>query len=82
MYYKDLDQISVGKFIEVFCGNLNALVVNGSHKQDDLSYAAKQMINEYLSIIGGKVLLAEISRKNEIINLRIKSIAWKPALIS
>lgn len=72
MYYKDLDQISVGKFIEVFCGNLDALVVNGSHRQDDLSYAAKQMINEYMSIIGGKVLLAEISRKNEIINLRIK----------
>lgn len=72
MYYTDLDRISIGKFIEVFCGNLDALIISGSHKKEDLSCAASKLINEYLSIVGGKVLLAEISRKNEVINLGIK----------
>lgn len=72
MYYTDLDRMPLGKFIEMFCGNLDALVMRGNHKKDELSVCAKKLINEYLSIVGGKILLAEISRKNEIINLGIK----------
>ena len=72
MIYADLDKIPLSKFVEVFMGNIEYLIISGKHDKQELIDVSHKLRNEYMGIIGGKVLLSEISRKNEIMNLSIK----------
>ncbi|MCE9258367.1 hypothetical protein K0G60_13185 [Bacteroides fragilis] len=71
MIYTDLDRISLRIFIDVFCGNSDA-VCEGDYSEDEKQKAASGLVNEYMSIVGKKGILAEVSKKNEIISLVIK----------
>lgn len=71
MIYRELESIPLANFIEVFMGNLNELGPDKCSKEERKEIA-ESMINEYFSIVGGKSLLAEISRNSEFINLSIK----------
>lgn len=72
MIYTDLNKIPLLRFIDVFCGDYRALVINGSHKKGELEPIAQRLIYEYLSIVGGRQVLAEIAKKNEELNLGMK----------
>lgn len=72
MVYNDLDKIPLCKFIEVFMGNISCLDTDSGHEDSEIKETADRLINKYLSIVGGKVLQSEISKKNELLNLGIK----------
>lgn len=72
MIYKDLNEIPLQRFIDVFFGEYCALIKSGYHSNDELSKAANVMICEYMSIVGGRHVLSEISKKNEVLNLSAK----------
>lgn len=70
--YTKCDEIPLCKFIEVYNGNLEALVISGFATGKELQNAASDIIQEYATIIGSKSLLFEMSRKNNHINSNIK----------
>lgn len=70
MMYEDLENIPLSNFIEVFMGNLKAL--GEDCPKGEAARIAEYMINEYVTIVGGRQLLSEISKSNELINLNIK----------
>lgn len=72
MIYTDLNKIPLQRFIDVFCGDFRVLIINGNHEDAELESAAQKMIYEYMSIVGGRQVLAEIAKKNEQINLGMK----------
>lgn len=72
MIYTDLNKIPLLRFIDVFCGNYMALVINSIHKKEELEPIAQKLIYEYLSIVGGRQALAEVAKKNEELNLGMK----------
>lgn len=71
MIYTDLDRISLRRFIDVFCGDSDA-VCEGNYSKEEKKKAVSGLVNEYMSIVGKKGILAEVSKKNEIIGLMIK----------
>lgn len=71
MIYTDLDRISLRRFIDVFCGDSDA-VCEGNYSEEEKKKAVSGLVNEYMSIVGKKGILAEVSKKNEIIGLMIK----------
>jgi hypothetical protein len=70
--YTKCDEIPLCKFIEVYNGNLEALVVSGKVSNDELRDTASYLMQEYASIIGNNNLSFEIGKKNSIINSNIK----------
>lgn len=71
MIHTDLDKISLRTFVDVFCGDINA-VCDGDYTEKEKLGAAEKLINEYLSIVGGKTITAELIKRNEILNNAIK----------
>lgn len=65
-----LDTIPMSRFIEVYNGNVHAIVKIGKHPENDIKEAVENMINEYLNIGGGKNVMSELHRKNEMINVQ------------
>ena len=72
MLYTDLDKIPLDIFIDVFTGEKEKLVIDGEHSEDEIEQQAELLFAEYIGIVGGASLLAEISKKNNLINLYIK----------
>lgn len=72
MLYTDLDKIPLDVFIEVCTGDISKLVIEGEHSEEELSEQSEKLIAEYLEIVGGTSFLAEMSQKNNLINLHIK----------
>lgn len=72
MLYTELDKIPLDTFIDVYLGDTNKLIIEGSHTEKELSEQAENLIIEYVSIIGGISYLSEIYKKNSLIDLHIK----------
>lgn len=72
MIYNDLNKIPLQRFIDVFCGNIRALIMSGNHSDEELALVAQDMVYSYTSIVGGMQILAEIEKKNEVLNLSTK----------
>lgn len=72
MLYTDLDKIPLSIFIEVFTGNINSVVINGVHSKDEIKEASEKLIMDYVQIVGGMSALAEITKKNNILNNQTK----------
>jgi hypothetical protein len=69
--YTDLNEIPMSRFIDIYNGDLTALVKSGNPSEDELKEAAEKLIFEYFDIVGNRNIVADMSRKNEMINLRI-----------
>lgn len=72
MLYTDLDKIPLDVFIEVCTGDIRKLIIEGEHSEEELSEQSEKLIAEYLEIVGGTSFLAEMSQRNNLINLHIK----------
>lgn len=72
MLYTELDKIPLDTFIDVFLGDTNKLIVEGSHTEKELSCQYDKLVTEYIEIVGGSSILAEIYKKSNLINLQIK----------
>lgn len=72
MLYKELDKIPLSRFIDVYLGNVNRVAEGGKYTRAEKEAAAEGLCNRYLSIVGGKSMLAQISRRNEVLKLQMR----------
>ena len=73
-YYTTCDEIPLCKFIEMYKGNLNALIKGGRTKPTDgeLRKAAMGLIDEYSVITGNKNIAIEIEDRSKLIDCNTK----------
>lgn len=64
-----LDTISLADFIELFNGNINKA---GDGSDKDKLEASESMMSQYMQIVGGTQVKAEISKKNDSVNRDIR----------
>lgn len=72
MIYTDLDRIPLRAFIDVFCGDIDAICKGGTHFPKEKAENAERLVNEYLLIIGGRSAGAQLYKKNEGFNNNLK----------
>lgn len=73
MIYKSLDEIPIGRFIDVYLGDFKALTAGGAaHDMDELKNKATELIYEYAGIVKGQRQLLELQEKDDVLNLRAK----------
>ena len=72
MLHTDLGKITLARFIEVYCGDLDKVVESGMYGQKEKEEAAFQLCNEYLSIVGGSSAIAQINRRDRMLRLQMR----------
>ena len=77
--YTKCDEIPLCKFIELYKGNLKALVISGKANEEELRKTSFAIIEEYNEIIGNKNLRFAILRHSSSINYNIKIIIFEIA---
>ena len=76
-FYTDLNDITLSRFIDIYLGDTAKTVREGASGEASCGEAARQeaaarLCMEYLSIVGGKSLMAQISRRNEMLSLQMR----------
>ena len=79
--YTTCDEIPLCKFIEMYKGNLNALIKGGRTKptEGELRKAAMGLIDEYSVITGNKNIAIEIEDRSRAVDCNIKLILLESA---
>ncbi|KAA6348656.1 hypothetical protein EZS27_003889 [termite gut metagenome] len=72
MIYDRLDNIPLNRFIDVYLGDTDKITDGEALAIEKKKEIAAKLINEYSSIVSGKSVGIEISKKNEISNLKAK----------
>lgn len=72
MIYTELDKIPLSRFIDVYLGNINRVADGGKHSKEEKKAAAEKLCSDYLSIVGGRSMLSQISRRNEVLKLQMR----------
>lgn len=72
MLYTELDKIPLSRFIDVYLGNINRVAEGGKYSRAEKKEAAERLCSRYLSIVGGRSMLAQISRRNEVVKLQMR----------
>lgn len=67
-----LDTIPLGRFIDVYLGDVDK-AVDGGHSEEEKREAAESMCQEYMEIVGGKSVLALISHRNEALKIAMRA---------
>lgn len=80
-YYTSCEEIPLRKFIEMYKGDLKALIIEGNPGDKELREASTSIIEEYSMIVGGKNFSFEIDDRSRMINYGIK-IALMDVIIS
>lgn len=71
MIYNDLEKISLSRFIEVFLGDIDK-VADGIYSNKEKMEAVEKLCSEYVSIVGGKSISANIARRNEAVKIQMR----------
>lgn len=72
MVYNDLGKICLSRFIDIFLGDIDKVVQSGKYSTKEKVLAAEKLCNEYLTIIGGKSVIAQINRRDEVLKIQIR----------
>lgn len=72
MIYTELDKISLSRFIDIFLGDIDKVIVKGQYSQKEKEEAYEKLCNEYFSIIGGKSVVSHINKRNEILKIHMR----------
>lgn len=72
MIYTELDNMPLSRFIDVFLGDLDKVVINGKYSQKEKEKASEKLCNEYFSIIGGKSVISHINKRNEMLKIHMR----------
>lgn len=71
--YKELDKIPLSRFIDVYLGDLDAVVSGGgNYSEAEKREAATSLCSRYVRIVGGRSALSQISRRNEVMKLDMR----------
>lgn len=74
-----LDTIRLADFIDLFLGDVTKAVAEGKPTDEEVRQAAQAMCAEYLRIVGGRQVAAELSRENEALKLRMRDVCLRAA---
>lgn len=74
-----LDTIRLADFIDLFLGDVTKAVAEGKPTDEEVREAAQAMCAEYLRIVGGRQVAAELSRENEALKLRMRDVCLRAA---
>lgn len=72
MMYTELDKMPLSRFIDVFLGDMDKVVIRGRYSQEEKVKASERLCNEYLSIIGGRSVVSHINRRNEVLKIHMR----------
>lgn len=72
MIYERLDTIPMAQFIEVLCGNVQALVIGGEETSQALEKKAKELRFAYYSIVNGKETKARLYGEDRELKVRMR----------
>lgn len=72
MMYTELDKMPLSRFIDVFLGDMDKVVIRGRYSQEEKVKASEKLCNEYLSIIGGKSVISHINKRNEMLKIHMR----------
>ena len=70
--YNDLDEITLSRFIDVYLGDVSKVVKEGECGKGEQREAAARLCAKYLSIVGGRSLLAQISRRDGMLRVQMR----------
>ena len=76
--YTTCKTIPLSRFIDVYCGNLEALIIEGEVDKATLEATANNIVAEYVQIIGGSNMF-EIMKQDDLLNKQIKVSALESA---
>ena len=74
-----LDTIRLADFISLFLGDHGKAVAEGEATQQEVEDAARAMCEEYIRIVGGRQVAAQLSRVNEALKLRMRDVCLRAA---
>lgn len=74
-----LDTIRLADFISLFLGDHGKAVAEGEATQQEIEDAARRMREEYIRIVGGRQVAAQLSRENEALKLRMRDVCLRAA---
>lgn len=66
-----LDTIPLGRFIDVYLGDINK-AVEGEHSEEETKAAAERLSHEYMEIVGGKSVAVLLSKRNEALKIAMR----------
>lgn len=72
MMYTDLDRMPLRVFIDLICGDFGVVANGKSFSEKDVVDTAEMLISEYIGIVGGRGVTADIIRKNDLENSLIR----------
>ena len=75
-----LDTIRLADFISLFLGDHGKAVAEGEATQQEVEDAARAMCEEYIRIVGGRQVAAQLSRENEALKLRMRDVCLRAAM--
>lgn len=79
MRLRTLDTIRLADFISLFLGDHGKAVDEGEATQQETEDAARKMCEEYIRIVGGRQVAAQLSRENEALKLRMRDVCLRAA---
>lgn len=76
-FYTDLNDITLSRFIDIYLGDTAKTVREGASGKESCmeakrKEAAARLCAQYLSIVGGRAVMAQISRRNEMLSLQMR----------
>lgn len=74
-----LDTIRLADFISLFLDDHGKAVAEGEATQQEIEDAARRMCEEYIRIVGGRQVAAQLSRENEALKLRMRDVCLRAA---
>lgn len=74
-----LDTIRLADFIDLFLGDVTKAVAEGKPTDEEVRQAAQTMCEDYLRIVGGRQVAAQLSRENEALKLRMRDVCLRAA---
>lgn len=67
-----MNEIILSRFIDVYLGDTDKVVREGTCSKEEQEEAAARLCMQYVSIVGGRSVLAQISRRNEMLGLQMR----------
>lgn len=77
--YRKCDEIPLCKFIDMYNGDLSALIIEGRPDEKELKDVSIQLIEEYNGIIGNKSLVYIVNNQSRMIDYNLKLIILEAA---
>lgn len=74
-----LDTIRLARFIDLWLGDVGAVVAEGSASDEDMARAARSLCEQYIGIVGGSQVQARLAQENERLKLRMRRVCLETA---